>query len=223
MKNYIPLFIQILLRIHAPIPILEQLVSFSKGWSWLCFYQMNATAPHNERSTLVQVMAWCRQATSHYLSQCWPSSMSPYGVTRPQWVNRVIYCYKAIIWPKSSIIVNGIPGTNRREIDQNMNHASKKYFVKYWSRKVWHYICYCWRQCRISWDTRPHWSHHAFIFMSTVRKTNSRSCPTFSDFGSAWRFFAGKVKKQNKTTTHIPSSFMSIKFMFWYGSCLCLW
>ena len=32
-------------------------------------------------------MAWCHQATSHYLSQCWPSSMSPYGVTRPQWVN----------------------------------------------------------------------------------------------------------------------------------------
>ena len=39
------------------------------------------------KSTLVQVMAWCRQATSHYLSQCWLSSMSPYGVTRPQWVN----------------------------------------------------------------------------------------------------------------------------------------
>ena len=40
----------------------------------------------DDKSTLVQVMAWCRQATSHYLSQCWPSSMSPYGVTRPQWV-----------------------------------------------------------------------------------------------------------------------------------------
>ena len=38
------------------------------------------------KSTLVQVMAWCRQATSHYLSQCWPRSQSPYGVTRPQWV-----------------------------------------------------------------------------------------------------------------------------------------
>ena len=25
-----------------------------------------------DKSTLVQVMAWCRQATSHYLSQCWP-------------------------------------------------------------------------------------------------------------------------------------------------------
>ena len=32
-------------------------------------------------------MAWCGQATSHYLSQCWPRSMSPNGVTRPQWVN----------------------------------------------------------------------------------------------------------------------------------------
>ena len=40
----------------------------------------------DDKSTLVQVMAWCRQAPSHYLSQCWPSSMSPYGVTRPQWV-----------------------------------------------------------------------------------------------------------------------------------------
>ena len=39
------------------------------------------------KSTLVQVMAWCRQATSHYLSQCWPRSLTPYGVTRPQWVN----------------------------------------------------------------------------------------------------------------------------------------
>ena len=39
-----------------------------------------------DQSTLVQVMAWCRQATSHYLSQCWPRSFSPYGVTRPQLV-----------------------------------------------------------------------------------------------------------------------------------------
>ena len=42
----------------------------------------------DDKSTLVQVMAWCRQATSHYLSQCWPRSLSPYDVTRPQWVNQ---------------------------------------------------------------------------------------------------------------------------------------
>ena len=39
------------------------------------------------QSTLVQIMTWCHQATSHYLSQCWPRPMLPYGVTRPQWVN----------------------------------------------------------------------------------------------------------------------------------------
>ena len=39
----------------------------------------------DNKSTLVQVMAWCRQATSHYLSQCWLRSMSPYGVTGSQW------------------------------------------------------------------------------------------------------------------------------------------
>ena len=34
----------------------------------------------NEMLTLFQVMAWCRQAASHYLSQCWPRSMSPFAV-----------------------------------------------------------------------------------------------------------------------------------------------
>ena len=37
----------------------------------------------NGKSTLVQVMAWCRQAPSHYLSQCWYRSLSPYGITGP--------------------------------------------------------------------------------------------------------------------------------------------
>ena len=32
-------------------------------------------------------MAWCHQATSHYLNQCWPRSPTPYGIIRPQWVN----------------------------------------------------------------------------------------------------------------------------------------
>ena len=40
----------------------------------------------DDKSTLVQVMAWCHQATSHYLGHCWPSSMSPNGITMPKWV-----------------------------------------------------------------------------------------------------------------------------------------
>ena len=33
---------------------------------------------------LIHVIAWCRQATGHYPSECWPRSVSPYGVTRPR-------------------------------------------------------------------------------------------------------------------------------------------
>ena len=42
----------------------------------------------DDKSTLVQVMTWCPQAASHYLSKCRPRSMSTNGVTRPQWVNK---------------------------------------------------------------------------------------------------------------------------------------
>ena len=42
------------------------------------------------QSALIQVMAWCCQATSHYLSQCWPRSLSPYDVSRPQWVKACV-------------------------------------------------------------------------------------------------------------------------------------
>ena len=47
-------------------------------------YGLDANVP---RSTLVEVMTWCCQATSHNLSQCWPTYVSPYGVTRSQWGN----------------------------------------------------------------------------------------------------------------------------------------
>ena len=46
----------------------------------------------DDQSTLVQVIVWCHQATSHYLSQCWPRFLSPYGVTMPQWVNLFLHC-----------------------------------------------------------------------------------------------------------------------------------
>ena len=52
-------------------------------WTYPIWMSLDFT---DGQSTLVPVMAWCRQATSHYLSQCWQRSLSPYGVTRPQWV-----------------------------------------------------------------------------------------------------------------------------------------
>ena len=41
--------------------------------------QVNATEHlSDDKSTVVQVMAWCCQATNQYLIQCWPRSVSTY-------------------------------------------------------------------------------------------------------------------------------------------------
>ena len=58
------------------------------GWGISCEIGLRWMPPDftDDKSTLGQVMAWCRKATRHYLSQCWPRSLAPYGVTRPQWV-----------------------------------------------------------------------------------------------------------------------------------------
>ena len=37
----------------------------------------------DDKSTLVQVMAWCCQATNRLRNQWWPRSPTPYGVTGP--------------------------------------------------------------------------------------------------------------------------------------------
>ena len=58
----------------------------------------------DDKSTLVEVMAWCRQATSHYLSQCWTRSMSPYGslghnkLTHKQWETRMCQTANCGYW-----------------------------------------------------------------------------------------------------------------------------
>ena len=59
------------------------------GWHVFCKIPLRWMSLYlnDEKSALVQLMAWCRQATSHYLSQRWSRSVSPYDIIRPQWVN----------------------------------------------------------------------------------------------------------------------------------------
>ena len=68
--------------------LIFQIILVVDGWGISCELALRWMSPvlADDESTLEQVMAWCRQATSHYLSQCWPRSLPPYGVTRPQWV-----------------------------------------------------------------------------------------------------------------------------------------
>ena len=52
---------------------------------WNC-PRVKATRRQWWSDNMRQVMAWCHQAMSHYLNQCWPNSVAPYGITKPQWV-----------------------------------------------------------------------------------------------------------------------------------------
>ena len=69
--------------------VILKLILMVNGWGISCEIALIwVSLDHTyDKSTLVQVMAWCRQATSHYMSQCWPRSLSPYGVIRPRWIN----------------------------------------------------------------------------------------------------------------------------------------
>ena len=82
---------------HWPLGNLNEILIFKQifvidGWGISCEIALIWMSLHfaDDQSTMVQVIAWCHQATSHCLSQCWPKSLSPYGVTRPQWVNMVV-------------------------------------------------------------------------------------------------------------------------------------
>ena len=67
-SNFTSLFFKLVLRV-------DTFGTFRKiGLRWV------PQSPIDDKSTLVQVMAWCRQATSHYLSQYWPRSISPYDI-----------------------------------------------------------------------------------------------------------------------------------------------
>ena len=81
----------------------------------------------NDWTTLVQVMVWCRQATSHYLRQCWPRSMSLYDVTRPLKVQYTQHKFQRLPWQNGLDIHQG-PAWKWRVsfgMKQNMRRKTK--------------------------------------------------------------------------------------------------
>ena len=103
----------------------------------------------DDELTLVQVMACCHQATSHYLSQCWLRSLSPNGITRPQWVkknhHRVwhwLCC--TLYWFQEAFI----PNNNRVSLDTcyqisivTINHSAAGFHQE---KNLWIDISYLW-------------------------------------------------------------------------------
>ena len=68
-------FIGLIFKCIVLITFLFICKAFTFGWM--------AHNPADDKATLVQVMAWCHQAPSHYLNHCWLKSTTPYGITRP--------------------------------------------------------------------------------------------------------------------------------------------
>ena len=69
---------RLLIKSYCPNMLMPYGHKFQKLYMEVVWWMYNLT---NEKSTLVQVMACRRMATSHYLSQCWSISMLPHGVT----------------------------------------------------------------------------------------------------------------------------------------------
>ena len=88
-------------------------------------------------STLVQVMAWCRQATSHHLSQCWPRSLTPYGITRPQWVKFIRKPSQWSVWISLAIESVHIFAFGFTWQDIGIPPLPFKAFIKYIIKVCW--------------------------------------------------------------------------------------
>ena len=115
---------------------------------WLRHFLWNCPTPviwmsldsSDDQSTLVQVMAWWRQATSHYLSQCWPRSLSPYGVTRPQWVKKIVSEVNSL-WPSDAIWWHRSESTFAQVMAFSCQTAPRHYLNQCWliiSKDQWH-------------------------------------------------------------------------------------
>ena len=78
------------------------------GVSWEITVRWMSLDLTDDQLTLVLVMAWCHQASSHYPGQCWPRSMLPCGITKPQWVKEARYKIiqnDGFSWKKSLAII----------------------------------------------------------------------------------------------------------------------
>ena len=96
--------------------------SFKEVISWLYPYQIGRRRelrnPIDDKSTLVEVMAWCYQANSRYLSHFWLRSRFPYGITKQQWFNftaikvRAMRCQHDTPYTICNAIISSCPTPN---------------------------------------------------------------------------------------------------------------
>ena len=105
------------------------LVNYDSGISYEIAFRGMPLDLADDKSTLGQAMAWCRKTTSHYLRQCWPRSMSPNGLTRPQWANSSWHCFPPGPLPLTCFRFTGTYIYIYIYIYWEIMNRSQKYFV----------------------------------------------------------------------------------------------
>ena len=141
------------------------------------------TSLRNDKSALAQVMACCHQATSHYLSQCWPKSMSSPGLTRPQWVNTgkslveihslsIMHShYHLVCWPDQGTLPHDIDlpelNSGHHKLNSGHNRMAQNhggiYHVLTIYYKLWDFIFHQWyilseySITKLLWVIEPLW------------------------------------------------------------------
>ena len=85
----------------------------------------------HEKSTLVQVMAWCHQATSHYLGQCGTRFCNGV-ITSPHWVSVIAY-YELLF--RHDFIIYAIDRFHGWYISGPGTHFTYDFWPKFWSNE----------------------------------------------------------------------------------------
>ena len=143
----------------------------------------------DDKSALVQVMAWCRQATSHYPGQCWPSlcrHMASLGDDVLNSIYAVLLsikrcCWEYVIkWKKTfsallALCAGNSPVTTQRPLTQSSDVFIDLRLNKWLSKQSWGWwfetqLCSLWRHCN---DTNNLRSRYGVSTESTLEKNNT--------------------------------------------------
>ena len=141
----------------------------------------------DDTSTFVKVLTRCRQASSPWLSQCRPGSMSPNGVTKPRWAEKSdrvflsldtwnhmfyvnLFVLNIISVLESSVLEIGIPTYGRqKQIPEHIHKWWCEIFTKMPMPTIialWWWFC----PCRVGGTV---WFHTARLFLLMPLPTES--------------------------------------------------
>ena len=132
-------------------------------------------------------MVWCSQATSHYLSQCLPSFMSPYGIT-VRWLAYIftinvcdIYLTKIFVLYIAHMVSLSFLADDE-EVYYNVVYGSTcKWILESWC-EIWHWeynsalllLQAVW--CPLQLNIYPKWPEIVFCRRQHHFDSNQRTC-----------------------------------------------